>query len=184
MRSGGGGYRRVMLPRALAGMILAIALLAAGCGGEDGGQSKAEAAKIRRAYVAKVDALCKKVSEQSRPINRKIQALIEGSGTYASRVRKGAPLLQQTYDAQAAKLERFKSIEPPEGDRAQIQRLTKSAEALLEDLRDGIPAARRGDLPAIIDLATDATGNRAKTERLGLTYGFREDCFSLPIKLQ
>ncbi len=184
MRSGGGGYRRVMLPRALAGMILAIALLAAGCGGEDGGQSKAEAAKIRRAYVAKVDALCKKVSEQSRPINRKIQGLIEGSGTYASRVRKGAPLLEQTYEAQASKLERFKKIEPPQGDRRQIQRLTTAAEALLKDLRDGIPAARRGDLPAIIDLATDATGNRAKTERLGLTYGFREDCFSLPIKLQ
>lgn len=164
-------------------MILAVTLFAAGCGGDDG-QSQADAAKVRSAYVAEVDALCKKVSEESQPRNRKIQALIEGTGTYASRLRKGAPLLRETYEAEAAKLERFKDIEPPASDRAQIDRLTRAAEAALKDLRDALPAADRGDLPPIIELATDVTANRAKMERLGLTYGFREDCFGLPIKLQ
>ncbi len=170
-----------MLTRTLAITILAVGLLAAGCGGDD--DSQADAAKVRMAYIAKVDALCKKVTDESRPRNRKIKALIEGTGTYASRLRKGAPLLRETYKVQADKLEKFKAIDPPAGDETQIERLTTAAEAALKDLEDALPAADRGDLPPIIDLATDATNNRAKMERLGLTYGFRSDCFGLPIAL-
>lgn len=181
MCSGGGRYLRVMVSRALpASVILVVALLAAGCGSAD----KPDDATIRRAYIAKVDALCKRVTQQSRSRNRKIQALIDGTGTYSSRLRKGAPLLEQAYEAEAAKFKRFKEIKPPDADREQIARLTKAAEGALDDLRDALPAARRGDLPPIIDLAFDATGNRADSERLGTDYGLRADCFSLPVKLQ
>ncbi|MGI8731471.1 MAG: hypothetical protein ACR2LK_16060 [Solirubrobacteraceae bacterium] len=171
-----------MIPRAaLALMIAVIALVAGGCGGEDGDEP--DPAEVRRAYVAEVDALCKRVTEQSRPRNRKIQALIEGEGTFSSRLRKGAPLLRQTYKAQRDKLERFKEIEPPEDDREQIEELTTAAEAALEDLRKALPAADRGDLPPIINLVTDATGNLGEVESLGIEYGFAEDCFGLPIEL-
>jgi len=162
-------------------MLAAGALVLGACGGED--KDKQDAGVTRPQYIAEVDALCKKVTAQSRSRNRKIQALIEGSGSFASRLRKGAPLLRQTYKAQAAKLATFKRIEPPAADRAPIAELTVAAQGALDDLRKVLPAADRGDLPPIIDLAGDATGNRTKAERLGVRYGFREDCFGLPISL-
>ncbi len=162
-------------------MLVALALALGACGGED--EAKKEPQITRPQYIAQVNALCKKTTEQSRSTNRKIQALIEGSGSFASRLRKGAPLLRKTYKAQSAKFARFKQLEPPPADRAQIQRLTVAAQRALNDLRDALPAADRGDLPPIIDLATDASGARTRAERLGVTYGFREDCFGLPVSL-
>jgi hypothetical protein len=163
----------------LAGTLVACALLVAGCGGD----SKKDKGVSRKQYVTEVDALCRKVTLQSGPTNRRLQALVDASGTFASRLREGAPLLRRTYAAQSAKLERFKRIEPPTADRARIKQLTVAAEAALKDLRDTLPAAERGDLPPIIDLVTDASGARGRAERLGADYGLREDCFSAPIKL-
>ena len=168
--------------RLLAGVLMAAAALLGGCGGDDGSKTEDDG-PTRPDYVAEVNALCTKVTRDSRPTIRKIQALIEGSGTYSSRLRKGAPLLRDTYEAQAGKLADFKKIEQPTKDVAQLKTLTAAAEGALDDLRDALPAAENGDLPEIIDLATDASGNRAKAERLGVTYGFNEDCFGLPVKL-
>jgi len=162
-------------------VLAALAMLAAGCGGDD--EPAEEQGVTRPQYIKQVDALCAKTTRDSRSINRRIQALIEGSGTYSSRLRKGAPLLRQTYKKQAAKFAAFKKLEPPEADRAQIKELTVVAQRALNDLRDALPAADEGDLPPIIDLATDASGARTKAERLGVTYGFREDCFGLPVSL-
>lgn len=162
------------------GTLVACALLVAACGG---GGSKQDEGVSRKQYIAEVNALCRKVALQSRPVDRKLQALADASGTFASRLREGAPLLRRTYDAQSRKLARFKRIEPPVADRARIKQLTVAAEAALRDLRDALPAADRGDLPPIIDLVTDASGARARAERLGADYGLRADCFTPPIKL-
>jgi hypothetical protein len=178
------GYLRDMAPRRVLALLLVAATpLLGACGGDDKSKA-ANNGPTRPQYIAEVNALCSKVTRDSRPTIRKIQALIEGSGSYSSRLRKGAPLLRDTYDAQAAKLADFKKIAPPKKDVVQIRQLTVAAEGALGDLRDALPAADKGDLPPIIDLATDASGNRAKVERLGVTYGFQEDCFGLPVKLQ
>lgn len=164
----------------LAGTLISCALLGAACGG---GASKQDAGVSRKQYVAEVDALCRRVTLQSRSLNRRLQALADASGTFTSRLRKGAPLLRRTYDVQSAKLERFKRIESPAVDRARIKQLTIAAEAALKDLRDALPAADRGDLPPIIDLVTDASGARARAEALGADYGLRADCFTPPIRI-
>lgn len=175
-------YGRAMTARRmLAGMLAAVALLATACGGDD--EAARDDGVTRPQYIAQVDALCKKVTRDSRPINREIQKLLEASGSLSGRLRKGAPLLRRTYQKQKAKLEAFKKIEPPAADRAQIAALTTAAQRALDDLRDALPAADAGDLPPIIDLATDASGARTKAERLGATYGLREDCFGLPVSL-
>jgi hypothetical protein len=163
----------------LAGALVACALLVAACGGA----SKQDKGVSRKHYVAEVDALCREVARRSRPIDRRLQALADASGTFTSRLRKAAPLLRRTYDAQAGKLERFKRIESPVADRARIRQLTVAAEAALKDLHDALPAADRGDLPPIIDLVTDASGARGRAERLGADYGLRADCFTPPIKI-
>lgn len=162
----------------LAGALAALAMAAIGCGGDD---EAADPGLTRPQYIAQVDALCAKTTRESRSINREIQRLLEASGSLTGRLRKGAPLLRQTYEKQEAKLDAFKKIEPPEADRAQIAELTKAAQGALDDLRDALPAADAGDVPAIIDLATDASGARTRAERLGATYGLREDCFGLPV---
>ena len=164
----------------LAGLLGAVALLAAACGGDEAAKDEGV---TRAEYVAEVNALCTKVTRESRPINTKIKALLEASGTYASRLRKGAPLLHQPYAKQKAKLAAFKKIEPPAADRAQVKAITTAAQRALKDLRDALPAADAGDVPPIIDLATDAFGARTKAELLGVRYGLREDCFGIPVSL-
>ena len=162
--------------------VLASALGA--CGGDDGSKRSADDNGITRAeYIKQVDAICKKVAQQSKPSFRKLQALIDATGTYKSRLIKGAPTLYTVYDLQASKYRRFKAIDPPTADRAQVAEIRAAAEATLKDFRDFLPAADRGDLVQLIDIATDATGSRARVDRLGTTYGFRKDCFSLPLDL-
>ena len=137
----------------------------------------------RPEYIKQVDAICKKTTQQSKPSFDKLQALIDASGTYKSRLIKGAPTLRRVYDLQASKFKRFKAIDPPDADRAQIAQITKAAQATLDEFEEFLPAADAGDLTKFIDIATDATGSRARVDRLGTTYGFRKDCFSLPLDL-
>ncbi len=171
---------RLALAAALAG--LALALGACGGGDDDKGSSD-DSAITRPEYIKQVDAICKKTTQQSKPSFDKLQALIDASGTYKSRLIKGAPTLRRVYDLQASKFKRFKTIDPPDADRAQIAQITKAAQSTLDEFEEFLPAADAGDLTKFIDIATDATGSRARVDRLGTTYGFRKDCFSLPLDL-
>jgi hypothetical protein len=167
---------------ALAAGLVAASLGLAACGGD--GDSKPKGNGITRPqYVAQVDRICKKITQQSTPSFDKLQALVDASGTYKSRLIKAAPILRTVYNLQDRKLRRVKTLEPPTADRAQVAEITTAARATLTEFQKFLPAADRGDLPALIDIATDASGSRAKVERLGTTYGFRKDCFSVPLDL-
>lgn len=170
------------LTSALVAALAGVALALGACGGDDGGKS-AENSVTRPQYVAKVDAICKRTTQRSKPIFTKLQALVDASGTYKSRLIKAAPLLRKLYKLQSAKLERFKAAKPPTADRAKIAELTKAAQQTIDEFRDFLPAAKAGDLNKFIDIATDASGARADAELLGTSYGLREDCFSLPVDL-
>jgi hypothetical protein len=164
--------------------LLAVVAAALGaCGGDDSKSSSDDNGITRAEYIKQVDAICKKVAQQSKPSFDKLQALIDASGTYKSRLIKGAPTLRTVYDLQATKLRKFKALQPPTADRAQVAEITTTATQTLKEFRQFLPAADAGDLEKFIDIATDATGSRARVDRLGTTYGFRKDCFSLPLDL-
>ncbi len=160
----------------LVGLLAAAALVLGACGGSsaDKGISQAD-------YVKKIDAICSDVARESADTNRGLQALVNGSGTYTSRLEKSVPLLRDTLRLQTSKVRRFEQVQPPTKDVARVKEITAAARAALGDLRDIIPKARTGDLPSFIDFATDASGNRGKVERLGVDYGIKDDCFTLPI---
>ncbi len=159
-----------------AGLLVASALLVGACGSSaDKGISRAE-------YVKRIDAICSDIARRSAATNRGLQALVDGSGTYTSRLEKSVPLLRDTLRLQTSKVERFERVTPPTKDVAKVKEITTVARAFLGELRDIIPNARRGDLPSFIDFATDASGNRGKLERLGVDYGIKDECFTLPIK--
>ena len=166
--------------------LIALLLWAAGalgaCGGDDS-EAEKDSGPTRPEYIAQVDELCKKVTKASRPTNRKLQALVNGSGTYSSRLKKSTPLLRKTYDLQKGKLEDVRAVPPPQKDRAQINKILATGSKALEEFRRGIPIAQRGDLKNFIDIAFDANGTRATAERLGTQYGFDADCFRIPIEL-
>jgi hypothetical protein len=166
---------RLRLP--LVGALVAAALVLVACGGsgEDKGISRAD-------YVKKINGICDSVARQSADTNRALQALVDGSGTYTSRLKKAVPLIRETLRYQTSKVERFERVEPPKKDVAKVKEITTTARAFLKELRDIIPKAREGDLPSFIDFATDASGNRGKVERLGVDYGIKDACFTLPIK--
>lgn len=166
-------------------MLIAVLLSAAGALGACGGDDKPakDTGPTRPEYIAQVDKLCKKVTQASQPTNRKLQALVDGSGTFSSRLKKSAPLLRKTYDLQKGKLEDVRAIQPPAKDRAQVNKILATGSKALEEFRRGIPIAQRGDLKNFIDIAFDANGTRADAERLGTQFGFDEDCFRIPIEL-
>jgi hypothetical protein len=166
---------------ALTATVAGLALALGACGGDD--KKSSDNGIKRPEYVAKVDAVCKQTTKQSAPSFRKLQALVNASGTYKSRLIKGAPTLRTVYKLQVAKLQRFKAIQPPTADRAQVAKITKAADKTLTEFRNFLPYADRGDLPKLIDIATDASGSRGIVEQLGTTYGFRKDCFSVPLDL-
>jgi hypothetical protein len=169
---------RKLLPAILAAAVLPFA----GCGGDDS-QSAKENGITRAEYIKQVDAICAKTAQESKPTNRKLQALIDASGTYASRLKKAAPHLQTTYDLQKAKVDRIKAIDPPQKDKAQVAEIIKTSTATLGEFQDAVGIAERGDLKGFIDVAFDANGTRAKAERLGTTYGFDAECFAVPVDL-
>jgi hypothetical protein len=168
-------------------MLIALLLTAAGalgaCGGGDDSAAEKDSGPTRPEYIAQVDKLCAKVTKASQPTNRKLQALVNGTGTFSSRLKKSTPLLQKTYDLQKGKLEDVRAVPSPKKDRAQINEVLATGSKALEEFKKGIPIARRGDLKNFIDIAFDANGTRAKAERLGTTYGFAADCFRIPIEL-
>jgi hypothetical protein len=170
---------RLVLAAVLGGLALALGA----CGGDDGGGGSKDKGPTRAQYRAEIGAICQKATRQSKPTFEKLQALVDASGTYKSRLIKAAPSLRKLYKIQNAKLEQFKAVDPPTADRAQIAELTKVAAQTIREFRDFLPAAEAGDLEKFIDIATDASGARADAERLGTNYGLREDCFSLPIDL-
>ncbi len=165
----------------LTAAIVATAALLSGCGGDD--KAAKDEGPTRAEYVKQVDAICRNTTRRSRPTNRRLQALVDASGTFSSRLKKAAPHLQTTYELQKAKLDRIKATEPPSKDRAQIAEIVKTSNAALGEFRGAIPIARRGDLKNFIDVAFDANGTRAKAERLGTTYGFDAECFAVPVDL-
>lgn len=185
MRRARAGYGPDMARRrpdrlALAALLAGLALALGACGGSD---KPADNGIKRPEYIAKVDAICKQSTQQSAPSFRKLQALVNASGTYKSRLIKAAPTLRTVYKLQVTKLERFKAVEPPTAERAQVAKIAKAAQKTLTEFRQFLPFAERGDLPKLIDIATDATGSRADVEQLGTTFGFRKDCFTVPVDL-
>ena len=155
------GYRRDVASRrpdrlttTLAAALAAAAFALGGCGGA-GSHQAAHNAITRPELIAKVDAICKEVARRSKPSFRTLQALVDASGTYKSRLIKAAPTLRTVYKLQASKLRRFEALDPPTADRAQIAEITRSARETLKE----------------------------RVDRLGTTYGFRADCFSLPLDL-
>src|ERR1044072_9086616 len=171
------------LTSALAAAVAAGALALGACG-DDGSKNDSDDNGITRAeYIKQVDAICKRGAPQCQPSFRKVQALIDATGTYKSRLIKAAPTLRTVYGLQEKKLNGFKQLEPPTADRAQVAEITTTATQTLKEFRNFLPAAGAGDLETFIAVATDATGSRARVDRLGTRYGFRKDCFSLPLDL-
>ena len=169
---------RMLLPAIVVAAVLPIAAC-----GDDSESAKKDSGITRAEYIKQVDAICAKTSQKSKPTNRKLQALVDATGSLASRLKKAAPHLQTTYDLQKDKVDQIKAIDPPDKDRAQIAELIKVSDATLVEFQDAIGIAERGDLKSFIDVAFDANGTRAKAERLGTTYGFNTQCFAVPVDL-
>jgi hypothetical protein len=168
---------RLLLPALFAAVVLPLA----GCGGDS--KSSEDNGITRPEYIKRVNAICAKTAQKSKPTNRKLQALVDASGTYKSRLKKAAPYLSTTYDLQKDKVAQIKAIDPPTKDRAQIAEVIKASDQTLKEFQGAIGIAERGDLKSFIDVAFDANGTRAKAERLGTTYGFRQQCFAVPVDL-
>lgn len=162
-------------------VLVALTTVLLACGSDDD-SSPAKADDVARvAYVAEVNALCQRVTDESESRNRRLQALLDAEGPYRDRLVKGAPLIRENYDAQRSKLDRFRRIAPPDADRSEVAGVIEAAELTVRRLGEALPPADRGDLKSFLDTMTEAAGALAYVDYLGTTYGFDRDCFTIPV---
>ena len=129
--------------------LLAVALLAVGCGGEDeptGGEdvSSEPPTLTKEEYLAEADATCARVNQDLRAVERS---------------QDGPPIIEQG-------LGELENIPPPEGDAEQLAQIYAAGREALAEL-EGAQGPPRGDpFKEFTDLAADygfkdgCSGNR------------------------
>ncbi len=132
---------------------LAAGLLAAGCGGDDGG-----AAPSKQDYIAEGDAICKQRQDE---VSRQAQETFGGSVPTGEQIEAfGADVIVPSLDSQ---LEELRALTPPEGDEDTVGKI-------YDAVGDGIDAIREN--PALVT-DPNAGGTFAEADALAQRYGFK-----------
>jgi hypothetical protein len=128
--------------------ILAVAALAAGCGGGDG-------------YAKRADAICAKYNRQIRALRQ--PRTIAGISAFTA---KAIPIARRGDDE-------LRSLEPPKGDEATAKKWLAANEDVVEAIERLGAAARRDDRAGIRKALRE--GNRAneRAKRLARQLGLR-----------
>jgi hypothetical protein len=107
---------------ALAGFIAALAVVLGGCGG---GDSTTTVTKAQ--FVKKVDALClEREKERADEVNALVSKLKPNEKLSNARQTKMVETI--IFPSYAKMIENVKSLEPPEGDEAEINKIIKAME--------------------------------------------------------
>ncbi len=129
--------------------LLAVALLAAGCGGDDestGGEDQSGEPPVltKEEYLREADAVCARVNEDLRA---------------AERPQDGPPIIEQG-------LGELENIPPPEGDAEQLAEIYAAGREAVAELDDaqgppsGDPFKKFTDLAADYGFKDGCSGNR------------------------
>lgn len=149
-------------------MAVVLVGVLAGCGG---GGSKPGVSRAQ--YTAKAEAICRTTRAQAAPMLQQLAA--RASSLDARTVRRLAPLGRRIGALADGYLTQLAALEPPKGDRAQIERFVAASRAAVAGIAAAAGAAAAGQTPAV--LASLQTAQAAATEANAIAgaYGL-SDC--------
>jgi hypothetical protein len=149
--------------------MLTAGLVAAGCGDSGGGGDVSKAD-----YIAEADSLCKKLNDDAEKIGDELQQSVQGVKSEDELFEKITPKLEEGLDLTRNGVEDFKNIEPPEADRATIDKLHGEMDKQVTLLEDVVAAAKDRDAQKFTQIADEGEKADDRTNQLAADYGFKE----------
>jgi len=135
-----------------------VALTAAGCGGDDDSGRAAD----KRAFIAQGETLCAQFKSQLDGLFEDfLPTLSRRAATYGQVVPLGRDFSR-----------RFAALNPPEGDQARIRESLRHYDEGLDQLDQGVVAARAGDLARSNASFDAAFAAFARSDEILRSYGF------------
>lgn len=151
----------------LAAALSSAALLAAGCGGDDG------PARLSKAqYIGRADDICRASQKRLEPIERQLQAIprdAQGRGLTG----QIAPILERALDATRDGYERLRALPVPAEDRAVAERWLASTAIAIAAFEDVVDAVRDDDREAARKPGERVDMLSEEQRRLARRYGFK-----------
>lgn len=161
-------------------LVLALALVAAGCGEDEEGGSEAQSVTVtetvatdqpitKAEYIARADALCAEASSKLDPLNQELDDLTAND----TDLERGAEIMRESQAIVEPLAAQFKALPLPEDSAAveEYLRLLDQSVALLPQLEDAF-ADRDTDTLETLGQRSEQLG--AQQESVGKIYGFQE----------
>lgn len=133
---------KLRLPMILAGLLAALALIAAGCGGDD--EEPSGPPLTKEEFITQADEICAAGDEEINAAAEEQfgdlteEPPVEDQETFLSDV------VAPNYEGQ---LEDIRALNPPEEDEAEVETLLTALEELITQLRDGPTAVLEATEP-------------------------------------
>jgi hypothetical protein len=145
--------------------VVALAAVAAGCGGGDG---EDEATLTKAQFIKQADKICKKISEKNK---EDFQAFVQKAQGEGGLEKSGGDIGQEVvlpnFEAKVAQLT---ELEPPSQGEKQITAWYEALEAALEEAQE--------DPNTLIGFAASPDAPLVEANRIAREYGFEECDFA------
>ena len=168
------GYRASMRSSLLS-LTVAVALVTAGCGGDDKAANQPKP-PTKAEYIAKVDPICAQANAESEDAGRDLGRALQSSRNPDKALGKAATVLKRTEEQTQRRIEEIKRVPlPAGGDRQGAQRFLTALDENLDLLKDLRAAAEAGDVRSFQTAASELQSEGDKATGVAQAYGFR-DC--------
>lgn len=153
---------------------LSLALLAAGCGGDDSSKSSgSDGPPTKAEFISQGDKICAKYNKATKALNADLQAQAaqaQASGSLAA----VAPTLAAAAKLAGTARDDFAVLEAPTGDESQVKRVNKAIEGLATLLGRLALAAQANDSKTFAELNSGIVQLAALEAKVAKAYGFKE----------
>jgi hypothetical protein len=143
-------------------LLVALAILLAGCGGGAEQLSKAE-------FIERWDSICQTLNDRRDTILEDLPAEpnVENLPHFADPLRELARVAREG-------IAELKEVQPPESDQAVIDGILADVEENAGSLEDAAAAAESGDLEAFVAAAQSLAESNQRVKQADADYGFQE----------
>ena len=150
-------------PRATALLcgLAGAAVLAAGCGGDDGG-------KARASYIKQADGICQQAGQVGQAMGQAMQqALSQGNFAQVGQI------VAQYQPAYRQELDKLARLKPPAGDEQRTKAVIAAMNVRADDIAVQARALKNNDQALIKEVQSVADVHKTRALKLAQEYGFK-----------
>lgn len=154
--------------RTCVALLGAVAVAAAGCGGDDkeSGSSGGAGTLTKAQFIAKATTVCRDTKKAQLPFTDKVNTLPDRTD-----IKRVAPLLVGALGESRKGYDRLRELPAPTQDKALLDAYFVAAERLLDALEDLANAAKASNRPAGAKVARETQALTADARRKAQDYG-------------